>query len=181
MFFEMFISVLNIFKSLLFTPIKSIYGFITFSSSFSLWISAKTSRCNSLASLDRLKISCLLKTEAINKITSAPNDFDSTIWNSSKIKSFLKIGPSKISLAIFKSSFVPPKKSKSVRTEIPQTPASWYPRITSCIFSSLLMISFEGDFLLCSAIIPELLDFNLLFKEIVSLSKNKEDSNWLVE
>jgi len=39
------------------------------------------------------------------------------------------------------------------------------------------MISFDGDFLLCSAIIPELLDFNLLFKEIISLSKNKEDSN----
>ena len=134
-----------------------------------------------MANLDSLKISCLVKTEAINKITSAPKDFDSIIWNSSKINSFLKIGPSKISLVIFKSSFVPPKKSRSVRTEIPQTPASWYPWMTSRIFKLLLMISFDGDFLLCSAIIPELLEINLLFSEIVSLSKNEEDSSWLIE
>ena len=43
------------------------------------------------------------------------------------------------------------------------------------------MISLEGDFLLCSAIIPESLEINLFFSEMVSLSKNEEDSNRLIE
>ena len=72
-------SVLNVFKSLLFTPIKSTYWQSALSNSFSQWISTNTSKFNFFASFDRFFISFFVKAEAINSITSAPNDLDSII------------------------------------------------------------------------------------------------------
>ena len=57
-------------------------------------------------------------------------------------------------LAINKSPKDPLKYLLSVKTEIPLTPALLYPSITWLIEMESFIIDLEGDFLLCSAIIP---------------------------
>jgi len=50
----------------------------------------------------------------------------------------------------------PPKNCVSVRTETPEAPSLKYPDVTSSTADDELIIPFDGDFLLNSAIIPVL-------------------------
>ena len=78
-------------------------------------------------------------------MVSAPVALASTIWYSSIINSFRKTGIFTCSLALFKSSFVPPKNSKSVKIDIPDAPASSYCLTTSFTIIELLMMPFEDN------------------------------------
>ena len=85
-------------------------------------------------------------------------------------------GKSETALAIVRSSNDPPKYFPSVNIDIPQTPALSYPLATFSTDRLLLMFCLEGERLLCSAIIPELLAFKDFANDFVFLSKRGEDS-----
>ena len=69
--------------------------------------------------------------DAINSIASAPIDFDSIIWYSLIINSFLSIGMSKLFLTSLISDILPSKYFLLVNIETPTAPAFSYPFITS--------------------------------------------------
>ncbi len=63
---------------------------------------------------------------------------------------------SRLKRAVFKSSDDPPNDGVSVRTEIADAPLRKYAFVTSSTDDQLLIIPFDGDFLLNSAIMPVL-------------------------
>ena len=106
-------------------------GIIDFSNSSWLCTSSKTSNPKPCANSERVLISSRVKTAAISKIKSAPWALASRIWYSSTMNSLRNKGISTEALANNKSSKEPPKYFPSVKTEIPQAPASSYPFTTS--------------------------------------------------
>src|SRR5690606_28069454 len=81
-------------------------------------------------------------------------DLASTIWYSSTIKSFRRIGQKLNFLAVVRSSLVPPKKAVSVRMDNAEAPAFIYPILVLSTWAVPLIRPWEGDLLLNSAIIP---------------------------
>jgi hypothetical protein len=94
-------------------------------------ISSKTSSPRLLASELKFFISSLSRIDAINSIASAPIDFDSTIWYSLIINSFLSIGISILFLTLLISDILPSKYFSFVNIETPTALALSYPFITS--------------------------------------------------
>ena len=156
----------------------SMEGIIDFSNSSRLCTSNKISKSSFLAKLDKSLISSYFKTEAINKITSAPWALASIIWYSSIINSFLNKGNLVTERARFISSKDPPKYFPSVKIDIPDTPAFSYPSDTSITDRELFMFFLEGERLLYSAMIPDLLFLRLSDKDLVALSKRGEASQY---